>query len=139
MNRLNGSEDDLVYAFDDYNGSLLVEGMFNQYILLLGDFENMTLERSSENLPDPGWIWLENKLVAIYFIGSTFFTQIVILNMLIAIMSATFERHNTDLDWNAKRQKLVLQAQFVLLVSFYRKYLCCLCSKANKEEKIQRE
>ena len=63
----------------------------------------MTLERSSDNLRDPAWIWLENKLVAVYFIGSTFFTQIVILNMLIAIMSATFERHNTDLDWNGKR------------------------------------
>ena len=61
----------------------------------------------------------ENKLVMIYFLGSTFFTQIVIFNMLIAIMGATFSRHNEDQESNAKRQKLALQAEFVNVVETY--------------------
>ena len=62
---------------------------------------------------------MENTLVMIYFFGSTFFTQIVILNMLVAIMGSTFTRHNEDLHEKAKRQKLVLQAEFVELLNFY--------------------
>ena len=75
----------------------------NQYLLILGDFDNMSFVRSKEGYGDffdngvNRWITIENLLVMAYFIGSTFFTQIVILNMLIAIMSATFDRHNEDL------------------------------------------
>ena len=54
-----------------------------------------------------------------YFICSQFFAQILVLNMLIAIMSATFDRHNEDMEQNAMRQKLLLQAEFVKLLHFY--------------------
>ena len=40
---------------------------------------------------------MEDKLVVIYFVISMFITQIVILNMLIAIMGATFGRHEEQL------------------------------------------
>ena len=51
--------------------------------------------------------------------------------MLIAIMSATFDHHNADLERNAMRQKLILQAEFVRLVSFYKK-LFGRCSSTKK-------
>ena len=51
---------------------------------------------------------MEDKLVVIYFVISMFITQIVILNMLIAIMGATFGRHTEDQESKGKRQKLVL-------------------------------
>jgi len=55
----------------------------------------MNFERSSEGLngSQTWFVVAENILVTIYFIGATFFTQIVILNMLIAIMSSTFDKH----------------------------------------------
>lgn len=97
MNRISPPlfDTEPVYQYSN-DGSLFGDAMRNQYFLILGDFENMTFRRDTENLDDP-WFWLENFLVMIYFIGSTFFTQIVILNMLIAIMSSTFDRHNEDL------------------------------------------
>lgn len=95
----------------------------------------MRLERDSTDHEDASWIWAENMLCLFYFFGSTFFCQIVILNMLIAIMSATFDRHNEDLQANAMRQKLVLQAEFIKLVDFYKKiiYRCSGSGKRNGE------
>ena len=114
-----------VFPYDDEKGSLLGEGLFNQYLLTLGDWGRMRFTRISNDYGDDGyWIEAENVLCIIYFIGSTFFTQIVILNMLIAIMSATFDRHNENLQANAMRQKLVLQAEFIKLVNFYQRFLC---------------
>ena len=59
-------------------------------------------------------------------------SQIVILNMLIAIMAATFARHMEDLDQNAKRQKLMLQSEYVKIVNFYsRIFSCKRCSRTK--------
>ena len=59
-------------------------------------------------------------------------SQIVILNMLIAIMAATFARHMEDLDQNAKRQKLMLQSEYVKIVNFYsRIFSCKKCRRTN--------
>ena len=71
----------------------------------------------------------------LYFVGSTFISKIVMLNMLIAIMTKTFKRHNEDLDYNARRQKLALQSEYVKLVNFYAR-ICCCCNK-NKSSKPQ--
>ena len=91
-----------VYTYENH-ASLLEATIRNQYKLILGDFDNMSFVSSKEGYggffdnETSRWISLENLLVLLYFVGSTFFTQIVILNMLIAIMSATFDRHNEDL------------------------------------------
>ena len=64
----------------------------------------MGFERTSVGHGDDAkWIDLENWLVLFYFLGATFFTQIVIMNMLIAIMGSTYDRHNEDLHANATR------------------------------------
>ena len=64
----------------------------------------MNFERSSDFYGEHTiWVEMENWLSLFYFLGSTFFTQIVILNMLIAIMGSTFDRHNEDLHANATR------------------------------------
>lgn len=75
----------------------------------------------------------------LYFIGSTFITQIVIFNMLIAIMASTFARHNEDLDQNAKRQKLILQSEYVKLVKFYKRvFACCSCRKKESHSSSEK-
>ena len=60
--------------------------------MLLGDFEKAHFRRNSEevNKDLEASVVFENYLVMIYFIGASFFAQITILNMLIAIMSQTF-------------------------------------------------
>ena len=107
-------------------------------MLILGDF-HFTFER---NVPDESmsfWINIENKLVMLYFILSTFVTQIVILNMLIAIMSATFSRHESQLHASKTRQRLNVQAEFVFVVEFYMKvydnFFCCACGRKRKKQK----
>ena len=127
-----------LFKYDDNYGNLFGEGLFNQYKIILGDFGSMGFERPSDGHGDDGtWIDFENWLVLLYFLGATFFTQIVIMNMLIAIMGSTYDRHNEDLHANATRQKLVLQAEFVKLVGAYQKYLLCCCSKKAGKKSIQ--
>ena len=93
-----------VFTYNDDNGTLWFEGLFNQYRIILGDFGLMNFNRPTEGHgDDSSWITFENWLVMLYFIGATFFTQITILNMLIAIMGSTFDRHNEDLHANATR------------------------------------
>lgn len=96
-----------------------MESTFYMYKMILGDWSLFIFERNSIGFDDSGWIEFEGLLVLAYFIGATFVTQIVVLNMLIAIMGQTFSNHNEDLYANAKRQKLVLQAEFTELVEFY--------------------
>ena len=66
------------------------------YKIILGDWSYFVVERSTDGYEDKGFIELESFLVLSYFIGATFFAQIVILNMLIAIMGSTFDNHNED-------------------------------------------
>lgn len=122
-----------VFSYDDDQGTLFAEGLFNQYRIMLGDFGLMTFNRKSDCHDEyEGWITMENWLVLLYFIGATFLTQITILNMLIAIMGSTFDRHNEDLHANSTRQKLVLQAEFVVLVGTYQKFCCCAKKRSKK-------
>ena len=87
---------DPIYPYEESFGSMFSASMYNQYYLLLGDFSNMSMLINTDGREGEGWLYLENMLVVIYFVGSTFFTQIVILNMLIAIMGSTFARHEED-------------------------------------------
>lgn len=95
VNRIEnqGSNDDPIFPWvKESKLNLFVEAVLFQYDVLLGDFENATFRRSYEDLSERmvTAVNFENAIVTIYFIGTTFFTQITILNMLIAIMSATF-------------------------------------------------
>lgn len=83
------------------------------------------------------WNEIEDTLVVVYFVLSTFFTQIVILNMLIAIMGATFGRHSEQLHASKTRQRLLVQAEFIFLVDLYidiwDNIMCCgICRRGNK-------
>lgn len=130
-------QDSQIYNFDgETDKSLFFYSMFRQYFILLGDFGDMQLSRETDELSGLPFVFanLENILAKLYFVGSTFFTQIVVLNMLIAIMSSTFDRHQTDLEANAKRQKLILQAEYSKLVHFYKQVLC-KCRRQKTFEK----
>ena len=94
------SDSDLVFPFlEDTGFNMFLEAIFFQYKMLLGDFEQAVLQRTytGYDADTKTWIMIENYLIAIYFIGTTFFTQITILNMLIAIMGASFNKHSNKL------------------------------------------
>ena len=82
-------------------------------MLILGDFGNFSFDRVIADEKLTFWNEIEDTLVVVYFVLSTFFTQIVILNMLIAIMSATFTRHSEQLHASKTRQRLLVQAEFI--------------------------
>ena len=73
------------YLVASYFGNWVTDGIFNQYMLSLGEFGDLT-NIDSENLT------LETWVIMIFFLMATFFTQITMLNMLIAIMSDSFDR-----------------------------------------------
>ena len=68
----------------------LTDSLVNQYLLGLGefDFENFKPSKSTE------FAWF-------YFLMATFFTNIMFLNMLIAIMGDTFDRLTEKKDRNS--------------------------------------
>ena len=83
LNLRRSEKDSLVTVI--FNNEI-VDGIFNQYMMSLGEFELLIelLTGYGENL--------ETIIIMIIFVGATFFTQITMLNMLIAIMGDTFER-----------------------------------------------
>jgi len=67
----------------------------NQYLLALGEFNFGNFANQPQAI-----------LCYVFFIGATFFTQITMLNMLIAIMGDSFERVMENRDVNAIKMKL---------------------------------
>ena len=145
INRIVSSQKDadqqLIFPFEDDDGlqSLWIASFINQYFLLLGDFGSVNIFRSSEGLEDKGQVHFENFLVLFFFMLSTFFTQIMILNMLIAIMMTTYEKITGDYKRSDQRQKLQLQAEFIGVVGrmrFLFQKICCCC-KHKVDDKAQ--
>ena len=102
MLNLNRSQDDgnevIAEAFGHWGFDMLV----NQYLLSLGEF-------NFENFADQ-----PNSVMCFgFFIAATFITQILMLNMLIAIMGDTFERVIENRDVNATKTKLELMCDLV--------------------------
>ena len=63
-----------IFPYDERIYPLVFETLFNQYKIILGDFENMVFAQNSDDLLNPTWNVLENFLVIAYFVCSTFFT-----------------------------------------------------------------
>ena len=100
------------------------------YLLILGDFGNLSLMRNEDDyLPEEKtWIGIENFLSHLYFLLATFVTQIMIFNMLISIMGKTQERQNELSDETSKKQRLRIQNEFTQQQSVLKRlfsWLCC--------------
>ena len=101
---LNFERDDDTTIMDSYTGFWVWDICVNQYLLALGDWENVVLEGSA------------TSLVTIFFIMATFFTFITAFNMLIAIMSDTFGKVLEGYEQHTRSMKLEL-------VNSYKAYL----------------
>ena len=62
-----------------------MDAFFNQYLLSLGEFGGLTGNAHAEGK-------FEAWIVLIFFTFATFFVQITMLNMVIAIMGDSFDR-----------------------------------------------
>ena len=76
--------------------------MLDQYMRLLGQF-NFTNYRVSGS---KGLIW-------VYFVFTTFITDIIFLNMLVATMSDTFAKVSEKRELNALEEQTQIYADFI--------------------------
>lgn len=104
LNLNKNKADDLV---PEYFGWWFIDSMFNQYLLALGTFD--TLEHINEH----SWGWL----TLLFFIVSTFFTQIMLFNMIIAIMGDTFSNAMEMREVNGIRMKLTILGEQAPMLS----------------------
>ena len=74
----NLETNDAVRHFTD---NIILDAIYDQYLLALGDFS------TNGNFDDHS----EPKLVAIFFVMATFFINVTMFNMLIAIMGERFD------------------------------------------------
>ena len=79
----------------------LEDVIYNQYLLALGEFQTFD-SFTQGSLPD---------LLVLMFVAATFFTQITMLNMLIAIMSDVFERETEKRDVKKISTKLEILSE----------------------------
>ena len=77
---LNRTQDD-EQIVTSYVGWWLIDSIINQYLLSLGEFGPF----------DEAFEGKQQTLCYVFFLLSTFFTQITALNMIIAIMSQTYD------------------------------------------------
>ena len=93
------------YNNDEESPSFLWYALVNQVLLMMGDFGSTHLHRSDQAFPEPEkeFVYFENILVYFIWLLSVFIGQIVVFNMLIAIMGETFGRHSENKDENGKR------------------------------------
>ena len=93
LNRITDEEDNSVV--ESVFGFWLPNMIVNQYLLALGEFNMDNFGAGSQM-----------SLCWIFFILATFFSLILMLNMLIAIMGDTFERVMENREINAVKTKL---------------------------------
>ena len=112
------SEDDLLYPVN-VGESYKFKSMVLQYYMMLGAIENINLDSKT----------VEGEvIITVFFVLTTFIVQITILNMLIAIMSSTFDDHMREQDEQSKKQKLLLLSEYIGFIEFYMNK-CCRCLK----------
>ena len=75
--------------------------IMNQYYLSLGEFNTDNFSKQPHDV-----------LCYLLFILATFFVQVTMLNMLIAIMSDTYERVSENKSVHAHRTKLKLLSEY---------------------------
>ena len=96
--------------YKDYFSNAYMNVVLNQYELSLGEFdtEDRFIPASAGG----------DTIAWITFIGATMITQIMFLNMLIAIMGDTFERVTEAKEQSALAEKIRILADYVYVVPY---------------------
>ena len=107
-NRISGDEGDELYAESFTEGFGFADAILNQLIVSIGqgDMENYSKDGYSK----------DRNIVWFLFIFVSIFAQIVILNMLIAIMSDTFDKVTENRQLAALKLKVKVLSDFKFLI-----------------------
>ena len=105
---LSQGRDDALYK--DYFSNSYLNVILNQYELSLGEFDTENRFRTASEGGD--------SIAWITFIGATMITQIMFLNMLIAIMGDTFERVTESREQSALVEKIRILSDYVYVVPY---------------------
>ena len=95
--------------YKDYFSNDYMNVVLNQYELSLGEFDTNGFRPAGEGGDTIAWFT---------FIGATMITQIMFLNMLIAIMGDTFERVTEAKEQSALVEKIRILADYVYVVPY---------------------
>ena len=118
-------EEQLLYPYDPSNQAF-PQSIMTQYFILLGDFGALQLE----DFDSKG-----NEVAAkILFIFTTVITQILILNMLIALMSETFADYTEKQEEYSQQSKMSMITDYIETIDFQRRYIC-KCRRRKKAQK----
>ena len=90
---------------ENLTGYFILDALMNQYFLALGEFH-------LENFSDHPHAFL----VYFFFVMATLFTQVTILNMIIAIMGDTFDKATDERENNARLTKLRIMGDYINLI-----------------------
>ena len=99
LDLLDSGEEALL--IEQLSGSIVFDLILNQYYLALGEYRTDNFQGASATL-----------LCFVFFMLATFMTQVVLLNLLIAIMGDTFSRVTEHKELNGRRTKLDLLGDF---------------------------
>lgn len=103
---VKGSDFEPLYPVVFENG--IVDAAVNQYILGLGEFN---FDAFGDN----------NKIVWIYFLLATVFTQLMFVNMLVGIMTATFENLTEKRQENSLMEQTKIYSDQIQLCTLNKK------------------
>ena len=90
-------------AVRHFTGNIILDAIYDQYLLALGDFS------TNGDFDKGNW----PRLMAAFFVGATFFINVTMFNMLIAIMGERFD-YATD-----NEQNLITRTKLELLATQY--------------------
>ena len=88
------SEEEPETLYSDHFSSGIMNMVLNQYLLLLGEFELDNFDTKNN-----AWVWL------IFFLA-TFISQVMIFNMLIAIMGDSYAKVTETQEQSAMKEKI---------------------------------
>ena len=106
MNMLSHNRDDEETLVDDSFGYWLLDTIYNQYLISLGDAEQKDNFKKG----------MQTDLVLTFYLLAVSFMQVVMLNMLIAIMGDTFGNATELKEVNTIRSRLQILGDFAELI-----------------------
>ena len=106
---LNNSRTDELALVDQKFSFWIPNMLINQYLLALGEFNLDNFESGSQS-----------SLCYIFFTAATLFTQVTMLNMLVAIMGDTFDRVIAQRPTFSLKNKLELMIIAIILIHMMR-------------------
>ena len=108
--------------FSTITGFQLIDSVLSQYAGVLGGFETEFFEKQDAHI---------RRMSALFFLGATFFAQIIIFNMLIAIMADIFERLSEAREAYEIKNKLHVMKEF-------KKQIKEVYCKDEKQDKVKK-